>query len=215
VSPTYRLYRAPAVTVSTPHGSVTRDRLADYVVEDGSGAALYDVGNLAGRAYFYALAVAESAVHAQIAADPTVTALSPELADPAALAAWLDAPALPLGPAAAVLSGDGFPVAWVRPDHTRRQVFAHAFRIWKLCAYATGDAATYPGAPAVFAAALAGTFGGLSAAQRQDFRAWLETGVGIDTTNVVIGTSRIEQVLNFAANNWPGLTPVPLGPAAF
>lgn len=212
----YRFYRAPAETVTGPNGQPsTRDKLAAYIPSQ-PGETYWDVGNLAGKGFFYALALADPATHAAVEADGTITPLSPELADAAALDGWLGGPALPFEPgAASTLTADGFPSAWVRPDHARRQLFRHVMNVWKLCQYAQGDAGSYPYAPVLFGQALSGTFGTLTQAQRQGVRDWVERGLGIDTTSTITGTTRFEQVVNFVANNWISLSPVRLGDVSF
>jgi hypothetical protein len=215
VAITYRLYRAPAETIVRPSGTQVRDKLVDYI-PTLAGETYWDVGNLAGKAAFYALALADSATHATIAGDAAITPLSPELADLPALDAWLDAAALPLDAgAAAALAADGFPTAWVRQDHTRRHLYRHVFRVWKLCSYAQGDLGAFPSSTVLFGQALTGTFGTLTAAQKQGVRDWVERGLGVDTTNVITATTRFEQAVNFVVNNWINLSPVPLGDVSF
>lgn len=213
---TFAIYRSPVVFVTGGNGQPAAvNKLSEYAPSESDPDAVYeDIGNLC-RPVFYGVLSALPATHAAVRADVEITALSPELADQVAFDEWLNGRALPLGSTAATLIGDGFPISWVRNDHTRRQLFEHIFRVWKLRAYAVGDNSGFPHSKVLFGQDLSATFGQLTNAERTGVRDWIERGVGVDTTNNIQGTTKAEQVLNFLTTNWIGLKPDSLGGITF
>jgi hypothetical protein len=115
---TFRLYRAARIGDGLSRATAFRSALSDYIVEDGTGSTFHD--ELGSGAVRYAVARCDSAVHAAIALDARIQALSPEFAARGDLVVALDAQAttLPLA-ARTLLIADGHAIGG-----TVRETFA-------------------------------------------------------------------------------------------
>jgi len=121
---TYRFYRTPRLGDGLTRQTAFRSKLNDLGIVRAD--ATQDFWSWPNRAMAVSLCLVwcEPVKHVTIAADPDISALSPELADIAAVNAWLDQPVGAL-PAAirARLESDGFPLGWVNGATTRRQLW--------------------------------------------------------------------------------------------
>lgn len=125
---TYRFYRAAELGDGSKNNPL-RNALTAHIVDDGSGANVWEFLHRARRVR-YSLALCDSAVHASIAADSNIQSFSPELADEAAVNAWLDESADTLSAGAiAVLESDGCSMAWTSGATTKREVVRYLARL--------------------------------------------------------------------------------------
>jgi hypothetical protein len=119
---TYRFYVARTIGDGLSRATAFRSKLYEYLVNDGT----QDFWSWSNRAWprQFCLAFCDTTLHATMAADPDIVALSPELADVPAVSTWLDGPVgtLPAGIVTALENG-GIPVDWVDGTTTRRQLW--------------------------------------------------------------------------------------------
>jgi len=203
---TYRFYRAQRIGTGSRPGDAYRSALCNYIVEDGSGANLWDWIHDA-RPLRYGLARADSTVHATIDGDTTITALSVQLSDVSAVNTWLNGTLQSL-PAAVttLLETDGLSIAWTTPQTTRLdmwryigRVHAHTRELWGLQNNA---------AMALFQSGLDSTLSSLTANQRTAVNAWV-TSHGLDPSTM----TTVRQVIQSLTDNrqWPTISLGPVG----
>ena len=125
---TYRFYRSPRIGDGTSFSTAFRSKLTQYIDGQG-GSAFWDVDNQA-QPVRYALAFCDSTVHAAIAQDLGITALSPEIPNLFAVETWLDAPASAgLSSQSALLEGDGCSTSGAVAQTTNRDVLRYLSRL--------------------------------------------------------------------------------------
>jgi hypothetical protein len=208
---TYRFYRSPRIGTGASRADAFRADLTRFVVGDGSGTDFWDWVNDA-RSVRYCLASCDSAVHAQIDADGTSTALSPELADLPAVGNWLDnQTALNLPQAIqTLLESDGISLAWLASQTTRRQLFNYASRLHVMLQdlKRLGNGTTL----GALANGLDTQRQQLTAGQRSALNTWL-VSKGLDS-GWTTPTTTLRQFIQFVLENisWTTLT---LGPVTF
>lgn len=123
---TYRFYRTPRLGDGLSTATGFRSKLNDLNIIKSVLGGTEDFWNWTDTAMPASLCFVwcDTAKHATIAADPEIFALSPELADIAAVNAWLDGLVGTLSPALVTrLESDGFPLGWMNGATTRRQMF--------------------------------------------------------------------------------------------
>jgi len=209
---TYRFYRSLMVGTGT-RSDPYRSDLTRFIVADGSGANFWDLAAPAGwHPARYALAIADSTVHAAIDADGTNLALSGELVDLPTVATFLDGTDAQ-NLAANILAQfetDGVSTAWLASQTTVRQMLSYLSRL--VVILQDVDRLANTNALAAFASALSTTVSQLSANVKTQVAAWM-TGKGLDTSWIV-GSTTVRQVLQYILTNinWPTLS---LGPVSF
>jgi hypothetical protein len=193
---TYRFYLAATIGDGVSRATAFRSKLSDFIVNDGT-KDFWDWSNRA-TAFRFCLAWCPTALHTSIAADANVTVLSPELADPAAVAAWLDQDVGTLAAALAnKLEAAGIPVDWITAGITRRQLwrFISAWHFITQRMNSAGDT----NALAFIRSNLDSTIGSLPAAVRNRASAWMSEK-GLDTSWIVAGT-KVRAVVRFIIVN--------------
>ena len=205
---TYRFYRTALIGTGTRQDPF-RSALTKYIVNDGTQdfwSWAYDIANAQ-----YCLAFTDSATHAAAAADPQITAIGPELADLAAISAWLDTPVGVLGQALSdIMEGDGFPVDWIGAGVTRRDLwrFITMYHVITQRFKGSGDNSYL----AFFKSNLNATVSSLPVAQRNKVQAWM-AAQGMDTSWIT-GATQLREVIIFVAKN-SNLPVMTLGPVSF
>jgi hypothetical protein len=207
---TYRFYLAARDGDGLSHRTAFRSRLTQYIVADGS-QDFWDWSNRA-TAFRFCLALCSTAKHSQIAADPGVQALSPELADVPAIQAWLDGPIgtdLPLS-LQTVLENAGIPVDWIIASTTLRALWQFVLS-WHYIAQrvsGVGDNNVLN----FLASNLDSTVASLSAVVRTRVSNWM-TEKGLDASWIT-GPTLVREVVKYIVQNLPA-PPLMLGPVEF
>lgn len=201
---TYRFYLAPRLGTGTRQDPL-RSKLANYIINDGT----MDFWNWVNRATAVTINMAwcESSLHATIDADAEIRAISPELADVAAVDAWLDGLIGTLPTALSnAFENAGMPVHWITGSTTRRQ-FMRFLAGWTwMVQNMTDQERTF------VANNLDDTMNQIGATARNRMRAWME-GKGLDTSWVVNSTTVRAVVVFIVQNgNYPLLS---FGPVTF
>lgn len=200
---TYRFYRSPQIGTGTKDDPL-RSKLTLYIFNDGSGSRFWDWVHYA-RPVRYALAHCESSTHTQIAADPEMTPLSGELADRAAIDAWM-AETLQGAPQSIrdLFEADGFSVSWATTQTTKKQMLRYLCKVHVQTQdlERLGQTTTLE----CFRRALDSQVNQLPANVRTGVRDWMQAK-GLDTTWIG-GTTTIRQVIQYIVENidWPVLT---------
>lgn len=179
-----------------------RSALTPYITFAGDGSGFWDWVHEA-RLVRYCLSRADPAKHALAAADVVnITPYSAELADLAALNAWLDATlvSVPLV-VKNQLESDGFSIAWAIGTTTRREAFRYISKVHvmmqELRRLADTDSLT------MFQQGLDTTIGALSVQVRNKVATWM-TNHGLDTSWIV-GATTVRAVIHYVLTNinWP------------
>lgn len=192
---TLRLYLSTRIGVGT-RADPFRSKLANFIINDGT-KDFSDWSNRA-TAFRFALAQCDSALHATIAADPDVVALSPELVDGPAVQTWLDGLVGTIPPAqTTALEAAGIPVDWVDGTTTRRQLWRFISAWHFMCQRMSGEGTT--NALLFIASNLDSTVGSLTAPVRNQMSTWMSNH-GLDTSWIVGGTL-VRAVVKFAITN--------------
>jgi len=196
---TYRFYRSTQIGDGSK-ADPFRSKLTQYIVDDGA-SGFWDWLNPI-RGVRYSLAKADSTLHATIAADPDIMALSPELADLAALNAWLDQSITPGPTLINRLENDGISTAWMSGPTTARELLRYA---GKLHVFYGDFMVDHADAVAFVQANLDTTIGNLPQAVRTSARNWI-TGKGLDVSWIQNATT-VRQVLQYILENitWPNI----------
>ena len=202
---TYRFYRSAEI-----EGVIAGTRsnsLRLYIPSTAGGADFWDWSHEI-RPIRYSLARAESSVHALCAADAGITAYSPELADLAAVHAWLDSPLSSVPQSIRdQLESDGFSTSWANARTTRREAFIYISRtlamIQELRRLRDTDAME------LFNRTLDSTVGALPVLVRQKVAAWMQNR-GLDTSWIT-GPTPVRAVIQYIHDNvWRA--PMSFGP---
>lgn len=203
---TFRLYRSARIGTGT-RSDPYRSALTRYIHEDGTGATFEDwiqdpTDTGVAR---YALARCESAVHVACAADADVRPLSPEFANKAELATWLDAPvgAEMTQTIRDVVEADRIPIDDVVVGvTTRRQLWRRIGMIHRVGNMLRGkrDDVVLD----LLRRDVSTTVSQMAPTTRTRLRAWM-TNHGLDTSWVT-NTTTMRQILKFVVANL-GVTP--------
>lgn len=194
---TYRFYISALVGVGT-RADPKRSRVMQIVQANGGGT-VNDMMNAA-TPFRFSVALADSAVHALCVADPNVKALSPELADQAAVDSHMTSAVgvIPSG-IVTVMENAGIPLDWVDPvANTNRNVWAYTatwhFMVQRASGQDKTDVVTFLGNN------LDNTIAQVSAAARNGIAAFMD-GLGIDRTWVV-NTTKVREIVTFIVNRY-------------
>lgn len=187
---TLRFYLSTTLGDGLSRQTAFRPKLRSYIVYDGT----QDFSDWSNRATAFRFCIADcaSALHTTIAADPDVLALSPELADVAAVNAYLDGlvGTLP-GPVATALEAAGLPVDWITAGTTRRQLWRFA-SMWHVVVQALAE---NPNALSFLRTNLGSRVNTIPVAQRNAIQNWMISR-GIDTSWIT-GPTLIRAVVKF------------------
>lgn len=204
---TYRFYRTARLGDGS-RANPFRSALTRYIPGSIQGATFWDWIHDA-RPLRYALALTDSVTHVLAASDADIQALSPELADLAAVNTWLESSTLS-DPAHTTLEGDGISTQWIAAQTTRRQLFRYAARLHVV----VQDVKRLKNAETmdIFGRGLDLQMNQVPVTTRQKIRTWMEAK-GLDTTWITNATT-VRQVLHYIVQNvdWPVL---PFGPVTF
>lgn len=204
----YKFYRTTVIGTGVLHDGF-RSSIDPYITEDGTGNGYWDWINDA-RPLRYVLASTDSATHTQIAGDSSIKAISPELADLAAVQAWLDTAAINDTTLTNQFESDGISASWIANQTSRRELWRYVSKLHVM----TQDLKRLRNSDSLelFNRALTSTVSQLPAATRTKVASWMQAK-GLDTAWVVGGTT-VRQVLQYINENinWPIL---PLGPVTF
>lgn len=189
---TYRLYLATRIGDGITHQTAFRSKLVNYIVNDGT-KDFWSWGNRA-TAFCFCLALCDSPLHATIAADVDIIALSPELADTAAITTYLNGlvGTLPTNISNA-LEAAGIPVDWITAGTTRRQLWRFISAWHFINQRMTAAQRTF------LANNLDSTIGSLTVAERNRISTWM-TNNNLDTTWIT-GPTLVREVVKFIIQN--------------
>lgn len=206
---TFRFYRTPVIGTGV-RGDGFRSPISDIVhIDPQTGQGWWDWIHNA-RPIRYGLAYCDSSVHATIAHDSTIVALSPELADLSAVVAWLKAPISGDSAALAQFETDGISTGWTSAPTPR-------FDMWKYAAVLMASQEELKRAKNsdsldIFSRPLTATVAQIPLASRQKVGDWI-VSKGLDK-NWITGTTTIRQVLQYLFNSIQWVPPA-LGPISF
>lgn len=195
--PTYRFY------ISAKAG--TGSRLDPFrstvmkIVQANGGGIVNDMMNAA-TPFRFSVAFVESSVHTLCVADTDVRALSPELADQAAVDAFMTGPVgvIPNG-IKNVMESAGIPLDWVDPvNNTDRSVWAYVATWHFMVQRASGQGQT--NVVGFLGNNLDSTVAQISAAARSAVAAFMD-GLGIDRSWVVNSTL-VREIVTFIVNRY-------------
>ncbi len=205
---TYRFYLAATIGDGAP-ATRFRSKLCNYLVQNATQDFWSWPNSVTSNQF--CLAWCPTALHTTIAADVDVVPLSSELADVAAVTAYLDAPVgtIPTGVATA-LENNGIPLDWVTITTTPRQ-------IWQFISIRHSVAERINGAGNANALSflrnnLDTQVSAISVAVRNAVASWMQAQ-GIDASWIV-GTTTVRAVLKFIVVNWQ-LPIMNYGPVSF
>jgi hypothetical protein len=203
---TYRFYRTTVIGTGV-RGNAFRSTLSRYIVADGSGADFWIWVHWS-RAIRYALACGESSVHAAIALDADIIALSEELSTIDEVEIWLQATAVSLPQATRNLFyDDGCPRAWMTGTTTRRELWQYWSELHSLIQRLKGSGQTP--VMAVFEYPMQAVWASVPTDVQTAVTLFM-TSQQMDTAWITAGTS-VEAIV-VAMMEQSGLPPLCLGP---
>ena len=190
---TYRFYLAARTGDGATRQTAFRSKLTIYIANDGT-KDFWSWGNRA-TAFCCCLAFCDSALHTTIAADVDIVALSPELADGAAITVYLNGlvGTLPVAISNA-LEAAGIPVDWITAGTTRRQLWRFISAWHFINQRMTVAERTF------LANNLDSTIGSLTQAARDRIAAWMTANGNLDTTWIT-GPTLVRAVVKFIIVN--------------
>lgn len=194
---TYRFYISALVGTGT-RVDPKRSRVMQIVQANGGGA-VSDMMNAA-TPFRFSVAFVDSTIHALCVADANVKALSPELADQAAVDAHMAA-AVGVIPAGLknVMENAGIPLDWVDPvNNSNRDVWAYVATWNFMVQRASGQSQT--NVVAFLGRNLDNTIAQVPAAARTGIATFMD-GLGIDRTWVV-NTTLVREIVTFIVNRY-------------
>lgn len=195
---TYRFYIS-AKTGTGARADPFRSTVMKIVQASGIIGPVSDMMNAA-TPFRFSVAFVESSIHALCVADANVKALSPELADQAAVDAHMASAVgvIPVG-LKNVIENSGIPLDWVDPiNNTNRQVWAYIATWNFMVQRASGQGQT--NVVAFLGANLDNTIAQVSAAARNGIATFMD-GLGIDRTWVTNATL-VRAIVTFIVNHY-------------
>lgn len=196
--PTFRYYRSAEILNATKGARCSA--LTRYITADGE-TGFWDWTHEI-RPIRYALAYCDSSIHALCAADPEIKPYSPELADLAAVQAWLDSPLSSVSQTIRdQIENDGFSTSWATGATTRRAAFLYISRVHvmlqELRRLKDIDSME------MFDRGLDTTIGSLTVQVRNKVGTWM-TNRGLETAWIT-GPTLVREVIQYIHDNlnWP------------